>query len=140
MKNINKNQTFYIDFDGVILDTMPIYRYIRAKYNLKGDDSTLFRYLNVSDVINRKRAILVICFTIDDANELYNTLLKKEKIDPTKIKKYDRNDSNGKLQKEIYNSGDVIFSTNLAGRGTDIKLTKEVKENRGLHVIVTLIP
>jgi preprotein translocase subunit SecA len=34
----------------------------------------------------------------------------------------------------------VIFSTNLAGRGTDIKLTKEVKENRGLHVIVTLIP
>ncbi len=57
MKNINKNQTFYIDFDGVILDTMPIYRYIRAKYNLKGDDSTLFRYLNVSDVINRKRAI-----------------------------------------------------------------------------------
>ena len=57
MKNINKDQTFYIDFDGVILDTMPIYRYIRAKYNLKGDDSTLFRYLNVSDVINRKRAI-----------------------------------------------------------------------------------
>ena len=95
---------------------------------------------NIFENINRKRAILVICFTIDDANELYNTLLKKEKIDPTKIEKYDRNDSKGKLQKEIYNSGDVIFSTNLAGRGTDIKLTKEVKENRGLHVIVTLIP
>ena len=95
---------------------------------------------NIFENIDRKRAILVICFTIDDANELYNTLLKKEKIDPTKIEKYDRNDSKGKLQKEIYNSGDVIFSTNLAGRGTDIKLTKEVKENRGLHVIVTLIP
>ena len=95
---------------------------------------------NIFENINRKRAILVICFTIDDANELYNTLLKKEKIDPTKIEKYDRNDSKGKLQKEIYNSGDVIFSTNLAGRGTDIKLTKEVKENRGLHVIVAFIP
>ena len=86
---------------------------------------------NIFENINRKRAILVICFTIDDANELYNTLLKKEKIDPTKIEKYDRNDSKGKLQKEIYNSGDVIFSTNLARRGTDIKLTKEVKENGG---------
>lgn len=57
MCELNINQTFYIDFDGVILDTMPIYRYTRAKYNLKVDDGALFRYLNVSDVINKKRAI-----------------------------------------------------------------------------------
>ena len=57
MAIINKNQTFYIDFDGVILDTMPIYRYVREKYNLKCDDGRLFRYMNVSDVINKKRAI-----------------------------------------------------------------------------------
>ena len=86
------------------------------------------------------KAILVIYFTIDDVNELYNTLLKKGKIDSSKIEKYERNDSNGKLQKQIYDSGDVIFSTNLAGRGTDIKLTKQVKDNGGLHVIVAFIP
>ena len=57
MSVINKDQTFYIDFDGVILDTMPIYRYVRAKYNLTCDDGRLFRYMNVSDVINKKRAI-----------------------------------------------------------------------------------
>ncbi len=57
MSIINKNQTFYIDFDGVILDTMPIYRYVRSKYNLTCDDGRLFRYMNVSDVINKKRAI-----------------------------------------------------------------------------------
>ena len=48
--------------------------------------------------------------------------------------------SNGKLQKQIYDSGDVIFSINSAGRGADIKLTKQVKENGGLHVIVVFIP
>ena len=57
MSDINKNQTFYIDFDGVILDTMPLYRQVMVKYNIKGDDSRLFRYMNVSDVINKKRAI-----------------------------------------------------------------------------------
>lgn len=57
MKSLNKNQTFYIDFDGVVLDTMPIYRSIMIKYNLQGDDGMIFRYLNVSDVLNKKRAI-----------------------------------------------------------------------------------
>ena len=93
---------------------------------------------NIFENINRKRAILVICFTIDDANELYNTLLNTKKIDPSNIEKYDRNDSNGKLQKDVYDSGNVIISTNLAGRGTDIKLTKQVKDNGRLGVILLL--
>ena len=34
----------------------------------------------------------------------------------------------------------VIVSTNISGRGTDIKLQKDVIDNGGLHVIITFIP
>ena len=33
-----------------------------------------------------------------------------------------------------------IISTNLSGRGTDIKINSEVKKNGGLHVIITFMP
>ena len=95
---------------------------------------------NIFENIDRKRTILVICFTIDDTNDLYYTLLSTKKIDPSNIEKYDRNDNNGKLKRDVYDSGNVIISTNLAGRCTDIKLTKQVKDNGGLHVIVAFIP
>jgi len=95
---------------------------------------------NIFENIDRKRAILVIFFIIDDSNELYNTLFNTKKIDFSNIEKYDRNDSNGQLQKDVYDSGNVIILTNLVGRGTDIKSTKLVKDNGGLHVIVAFIP
>ena len=34
----------------------------------------------------------------------------------------------------------IILSTNLSGRGTDIKLDSEAKNNGGLHVIITFMP
>ena len=34
----------------------------------------------------------------------------------------------------------IIISTNLSGRGTDLKISKEVEKNGGLHVILTFVP
>ena len=46
-------------------------------------------------------------------------------------------DENGEKHKEERMLGAVTIATNMAGRGTDIKLTKEVKEAGGLAIIGT---
>jgi hypothetical protein len=47
---------YYIDFDGVILDTIPVYKLIYSRYKLENENN-LFRYLNISDVFSKKREI-----------------------------------------------------------------------------------
>ena len=43
------------------------------------------------------------------------------------------------LSKEL-NIGDIILSTNLSGRGANIKISPFVKKNGGLHIILTFFP
>ena len=86
------------------------------------------------------RTVLIICFTIEESNELYDFITKKG-YNKNKIYKYQRNDDeSNKLPKRKYEKGDIILATNLAGRGTDIKLSEEVEKNGGMHVIVTFLP
>ena len=97
------------------------------------------------------RRILVICESIKEAQQLYKKLLSfniksfKEKNPFVKedyknfILLYTRSDTS---EKENYKSkiGKIILSTNIGGRGTDIKTTKEQEENGGMHVILTSMP
>lgn len=84
---------------------------------------------------------LIICKTIKIAEEI------KEKLDPKKIYSkritvYDG--QNEAVKKEINNNKlketDVIISTNIAGRGTDIETNKLIEEKSGLHVCLTFLP
>lgn len=47
---------YYIDFDGVILDTIPVYRLAISRYHLENENN-LFRYINLSDVFSSKRQV-----------------------------------------------------------------------------------
>jgi len=93
-----------------------------------------------------KRVVLVLFEYIDQANEMeaqLKQLIKKEKdsiLKDTKIIIYTDSDmENSFLEKEM-RPNTIILSTNLAGRGTDIKITSEAEKNGGLHVIITFMP
>ncbi|KAM9849033.1 LOW QUALITY PROTEIN: protein translocase subunit SecA-like [Aulostomus maculatus] len=83
------------------------------------------------------RAALVICETINKANQIYEEL---KSIIPGEIILYCRSDKDSlsKIEKELL-PGDVIVATNLAGRGTDIKVSKQVNNNGGLFVILSFL-
>ena len=95
--------------------------------------------LDIYQKYNENRAILVIVKYIKNVNILYDKLKQSNKFNINDIITYTRNDNPGQnifLNHEI-GPKKIIISTNLCGRGTDIKITKECEANGGLHVILT---
>tara|TARA_R100001143_G_scaffold61071_2_gene61205 strand:- start:33188 stop:36580 length:3393 start_codon:yes stop_codon:yes gene_type:complete len=71
-----------------------------------------------------------------DVSESISRMLKKEKI-PHNVLNAKQHASESEIVAEAGRPGAVTVATNMAGRGTDIKLTKEVKEIGGLAILGT---
>ena len=104
-----------------------IYRSIREKFNAVIED--------VVELSEAGRPVLIGTTSVENS-ELLSRMLKMRGIK--------HNVLNAKLHKkeaeiveEAGNSGIVTIATNMAGRGTDIKLTPEVKAAGGLAIIGT---
>lgn len=103
----------------------------------------------------KKRSVLIICESINDADYLHlgfvSTANKKRNsstlpVDHVHVykrsyEKFSILSSSDKIQedKEL-DPGHVIISTNLAGRGTDIKISDELNRNGGICVILSYLP
>ena len=87
---------------------------------------------------NGNRAILIICETIEIVNEIYEKL--KNNLKNISLIKIIGENSEKNISSSKISSKTVIVSTNISGRGTDIKLDNEVLNNGGLHVLITFIP
>ena len=96
----------------------------------------------IIEIIKEERSVLVIFQYISQAirmkqkleqigKKLYNDLILYLRSD---------NEDESKFLKNNIKPKTVILSTNLAGRGTDIKISRELNESHGLHVILTYEP
>lgn len=71
-----------------------------------------------------------------ETSELISKMLKKEKI-PHEVLNAKNHEREAEIIAKAGHKGSVTIATNMAGRGTDIKLTEETKELGGLCVIGT---
>lgn len=86
-----------------------------------------------------KRSVLIICQTMDDVTTLHEAFGGN---DAENVYTYKRDYEEFKIAKgnKQLNTGQIIIATNLAGRGTDIKITEELRKAGGLHVCLAYLP
>lgn len=92
--------------------------------------------LNAFREANHGRVVLIICETKDEAMELHNAM--HQHYAKTRLYVEDEFGQAEVFQDEIQ-MGTIVIATHLASRGTDLKLSKEVIENGGAHVIATAL-
>jgi preprotein translocase subunit SecA len=82
-----------------------------------------------------KRPILIGTESVEISEKL-SRILKQNKI-PHNILNAKNHEREAEIIASAGHLGSITISTNMAGRGTDIKLTKEVKDVGGLYVLGT---
>ncbi|MDR0521051.1 MAG: translocase [Planctomycetaceae bacterium] len=89
----------------------------------------------IIDIHRTGRPVLIGTRTIDQSLIL-SELLKPHGIEHNVLNAYQIAEE-AEIVAAAGNSGKVTVSTNMAGRGTDIKITDEIRQLGGLHVICT---
>ncbi len=89
----------------------------------------------IKECHKRGQPVLVGTISIDVSEKLSN-MLKKEKI-PHQVLNAKHHEREAEIIAEAGQKGKVTIATNMAGRGTDIKLGEGVTELGGLHIIGT---
>ncbi|XP_042566329.1 protein translocase subunit SecA-like [Clupea harengus] len=86
-----------------------------------------------------KRAVLVLCETINRVKTIEKAIT--ESVQGVNPKCYTNNNSDpSEITGRRLQARDVIIATNLAGRGTDLKVSEKVDRAGGLFVVQTFLP
>ncbi|MCM1475284.1 MAG: preprotein translocase subunit SecA [Muribaculaceae bacterium] len=89
----------------------------------------------VEDMVAKGRPVLVGTTSVE-ISELLSKMLQLRKI-PHQVLNAKLHQKEAEIVAQAGKTGTVTIATNMAGRGTDIKLTPEVKEAGGLAIIGT---
>lgn len=104
-----------------------IYSTMEAKFNAVARE--------VKECYDRGQPVLLGTVSIE-TSELVSRLLYKYGV-PHKVLNAKQNESEAEIIKQAGQKGSITIATNMAGRGTDIKLGEGVRELGGLAVIGT---
>ncbi|SHH37987.1 preprotein translocase subunit SecA [Winogradskyella jejuensis] len=104
-----------------------VYKTKREKYNAVVDEVTK---------LSKEGRPVLIGTTSVDISELLGKILAQRKI-PHNILNAKQHKREADIVAEAGNAGQVTIATNMAGRGTDIKLSDEVKAAGGLAIVGT---
>lgn len=104
-----------------------IYKTAREKYKAVIDE--------IEDLIGKGRPVLVGTTSVE-ISELLSRMLSLRKI-PHNVLNAKLHQKEAEIVAEAGKKGTVTIATNMAGRGTDIKLTPEVRDAGGLAIIGT---
>lgn len=104
-----------------------IYRTKREKYNAVIDQ--------IEQLRKEGRPVLVGTASVE-VSETISRLLKRNKI-PHEVLNAKQHQREAQIVENAGLPGAVTIATNMAGRGTDIKLGPGVKESGGLHIVGT---
>lgn len=95
-------------------------------------------FSDVQEKLRNNRVVLLICEHVEGARYIQQFLSSKDR--DLKIMLYLSSRQEKLEEKARFEPGQVIIATNLAGRGTDIKLSNDVKQNGGLHICLSYLP
>ncbi|MBW1749900.1 MAG: preprotein translocase subunit SecA [Deltaproteobacteria bacterium] len=104
-----------------------IYKNQKAKYRAIVQE--------IKDLHEKGQPVLVGTISIDVSEKISN-MLKKEKI-PHDVLNAKQHEREAEIVADAGHKGKITIATNMAGRGTDIKLGEGVRELDGLHILGT---
>jgi preprotein translocase subunit SecA len=86
------------------------------------------------------RSVVIFCHSIKSVNLIHKSLKSSELINADNIHCYTSDFEKFAFESQSLEVGHVIVTTNLAGRGTNIKISEELRKNGGLHICLTFLP
>jgi preprotein translocase subunit SecA len=104
-----------------------VYRSVREKYNALTDE--------IVELVEAGRPVLVGTTSVENS-EIISRMLTLRKI-PHQVLNAKQHQREAEVVAEAGKPGTVTIATNMAGRGTDIKLTPDAKASGGLAIVGT---
>ena len=104
-----------------------IYRSKREKYN-----ATIKK---IQELFQKGQPLLVGTTSVEESETL-SRMLRRQKV-PHNVLNAKQNQKEAEIIIRAGHNGAITIATNMAGRGTDIKLGEGVKENGGLYILGT---
>ena len=106
-----------------------------------GENTWIEESVKIAAEIAKVRPVVMICNTIRELEKFHREFLRiSNRIFDLHVYKSSYEELDIVSQGKIIEKGCVILSTNLAGRGTDLKISDEMDISGGLYVILTYLP